>query len=569
MGLVSLLLVHCLSKAKNPSLFLLNKNRKNGTIGMIEVCEMEEKEEVVSEETKVIDNLEDISSEEVIPEQPEEEVSEPPEDVSEQLEEEVSKETEEVVEDVPKKKKSKKWIIIIGIVLFLFILLAVFLLFFFVIRPKDQKSETKVMSDEEIIKDYGKQLEKVIADYKKEEGALLEYEEANTVLGYPYNIKCSVHEIYLDATIYLNKCKIDQRKVTFSYGKKQEEKEEEDNSEEASSDLEEVSVYVSKSTGKAILDEPKNQSDYQEYKIHLEKGFTNIELLSETSDFVVYSIRNNNDVEIKIHNYKKDQKAFLDEKYVVTIPIRYEGKYDDEYAVVAIRETHSSNGHEYYTDSYGINNLKTGEEAVPCIYNRITSSYGTAFFYRAAGDGYIDVVKEGKHGILNYRTNEFSVPLKYETLQQSDTYLYGKEKYGDTYYKVFDAKGNYYLEDQQVAEILSGGYAIVEDSIETSSEDETKPQQTTAPNPSPLNRNVVLRLVTIEGEELYNFGNRFISHYYNHAKVIRNSIVFQIEYVDAPNHSQCVHLEYSISAKKGYVDPVNRCEYNVELLHES
>ena len=141
----------------------------------------------------------------------------------ETLEKENIKE-EEVKEESknPKKNKTKLIIIISIIILLLISLIGLFLLF----NKKDKQEEPVVVDYEKVLNEYGDALKSTLKEYLKEKNEEPSIEEINKLLDYKkHEIKCEEEELYSDSKVYLNKCVIDNKKVKYTYGEKQEIKE--------------------------------------------------------------------------------------------------------------------------------------------------------------------------------------------------------------------------------------------------------------------------------------------------------------------------------------------------------
>ena len=122
------------------------------------------------------------------------------------------------------KPKSKKIIIIIFCIIFLLILICITTFFI----SKDLKKEEIIekIDYETIINTYGKRTEKEVKKYINENSAIPIWEDINEKVNYnAYKVVCETHDIYEDGSIYLNNCKVDNKKVNYYYGiLKEEEK---------------------------------------------------------------------------------------------------------------------------------------------------------------------------------------------------------------------------------------------------------------------------------------------------------------------------------------------------------
>ena len=117
----------------------------------------------------------------------------------------------------PKKNNKKKIIIIISSIVVLIIIIALIILF----TNKKEKVEEIKIDYEKVLNTYGKKIEKEIKDAEE----IPTYEELINKIEYEYKVECKVHEIYESRKVYLDKCIIDNKKIKYSYGHKEEEKE--------------------------------------------------------------------------------------------------------------------------------------------------------------------------------------------------------------------------------------------------------------------------------------------------------------------------------------------------------
>ncbi len=164
-----------------------------------------------------------------------EELDEINKNVSESLNEEVVQEKDTEVEDDTSslidntKKRNKKLIIILAIIISL-IVIALIIIFLVLARNKkelDEPTINEVIDYEKILNDYGTNIEKTIEDYMSKNEDMITWQQLNLLLKYDkHDVVCDVHNIYSDGSIYLNECKIDNKKIKYSYGTlKEEEKE--------------------------------------------------------------------------------------------------------------------------------------------------------------------------------------------------------------------------------------------------------------------------------------------------------------------------------------------------------
>ena len=173
------------------------------------------------EQTKELDNLNELIAEENIIENKEVETSnETREDrLKNVLDQDTQKETREerLKENIKQKKKNKKivFVCIVVIIVILITVISILLL--------KSKSKEEVIDYEKVINEYGKSLELEVIAYVKEKDESPSWEYINSLVKTDkYKINCSTHEIYSDG-IYLDNCKVNNVKVEYTYGNKKEE----------------------------------------------------------------------------------------------------------------------------------------------------------------------------------------------------------------------------------------------------------------------------------------------------------------------------------------------------------
>ena len=189
---------------------------------------VEELEELINEnkklneleQTKELTDLTNLVEQEL----ENEEIITPEEDVKQEISEEktveVSKE-EPTLENKPSKKKNKKLIIIISIivgVLIIGIIITCLLL------NGNNKEQEEVIDYKKVLNDYGDYTKKIVNDYIKEHDETPTWQQIIDLIKFKkYEVTCNTHDIYKDGSIYLNNCKINNKTIKFTYGKKQEE----------------------------------------------------------------------------------------------------------------------------------------------------------------------------------------------------------------------------------------------------------------------------------------------------------------------------------------------------------
>ena len=454
------------------------------------------KEGVVEENTKKIDNVSEIVEEPIQEKRDDNSFIEP-----------------------PRKNKLIPILIICGVVIIILVLVLIVLL-----NPKTNNSSSdseKVLTKNEqkkVINGYGDALKGVIAVYYERQNVLLEYDDAIKLIDYKYDVLCKTHEIYEDGSIYLNKCSIDNKSTTYSYGKKQEEKEEAKISEDA------IKVYVSKKNSKATLEEPKDIEDYELYTFEIDGAYSDLTLLSESSDYIFYT---DGDYNVHMLNYKKNTKVMDNLSYQAVLPIKVGSIYDTKYIAIKMN------------DKWGIYNITNNERVVSHKYDSVTpvlymGTSGPALYVNTLDDGIIAVANYGdennpsSYGVVNYKTGKELIKQEYKSMLQSGSYLWVTDYYGDGH--IFDYNGVEYLDGKfdKVYWIVDGKYILVNDKDE-------------------------IKIVSIKGKEIYSYGKVKVGNI-NYGLTYNNGALFQFDNPLADQNDYntgCIEVIYDASTKTG------------------
>ena len=488
-------------------------------------------DDIDDENTKRIDNINEIEDTD---DKEEYEVEEESEDKEEDEVEEESEDKEDsnstVEEKIEKneeakdtKKKNNKTIIWVLVCLIIILLIVLILLIPSPKKEKEEVKEKKELSSSEqkkIITGYGDALKGIIAVYYDKQNVLLEYNDAVKLVNYDYKVKCDEHEIYDDGEIYLNKCSIDGKKISYSYGKKQEK-------EELVVTDKDIFVYVSKTSGIATLNKPNNVKDYDSYKFQIDGAYNDLTLLdSANSDYVFYADENYN---IHMLNFKTGKKVLDPLNYSSILPIYYNGNYDGSYIAVLIN------------NKWGIYNINTRERVVGHYYDSVSLTLsmgisGPAMRVDCLDSGVIAVANYGHNGensefgVINYRDNTEIIPVEYKQMLKSGNYLWVVDQYDEGH--IFDNEGEEYLADKydKVYGIVNGKYILVNDGTN-------------------------VKMVTIKGKELYDYGELELNNA-NFALTHKDGALFQFDNPNKDsndNNTDCLEVIYDNSSKTGEV----------------
>lgn len=441
-------------------------------------------------DTKKIDNIKDIPVEEPVVE---EEITKQIDTVEVPKEEvQVEETTTEGVKEEEKQednKKSNKTLqyALIGFIIFLIIVLICFI--FLNKKPTSKKEVEKELTEKEqakIINNYGTAIKGVIDLYKQIKEIDLEYDEATELVYFDYDVLCKEHEIYEDGTLYLNDCSIDGVKTKASYGKKQEKK-------EVIIPEGAIKIYVPKNSGVATFDEPKDGTEYDVYGLEIKDAYKDLEFLdAKNSDYVRYAVEEGYSFIGHIVNYKTGKKAAENISYDTILAIQIgEKQYDLKYAVIGKRKSN-----EQYGYSYGFVNILDGTQVVSPQYDyvghRIYSNTRCDYCFNALEEGkmlYTNTYNDNNTGgIINYTNGEYVIPQGVcYTLTISGSYLMCRDRQDNIF--IYDYKGRKLFENafDKLYWLVDGKYLLVKDGK-------------------------YVKLVDINGKELYNFGEYNLNH---------------------------------------------------------
>lgn len=124
-------------------------------------------------------------------------------------------------EKTPKNNKKKLIIIISSVVALLIIIIVVTLL---LLNKNNSKEKEVVIDYEKVINEYGNSTKRVVSNYLKDNEEVPTWQKVSELINYKkYEVVCDTHNIYSDGNIYLSSCKVDGKKVKYTYGTIQEE----------------------------------------------------------------------------------------------------------------------------------------------------------------------------------------------------------------------------------------------------------------------------------------------------------------------------------------------------------
>ena len=346
----------------------------------------------------------------------------------------------------------------------------------------------------------------MIAVYYDKQKVLLEYKDVVKLVDFDYDVVCSEHEIYDDGSVYLNKCEIDKIATKYSYGEKKEVK------EEVLKDGD-VVVYVGVESNRNTFKEPSDK--YNKYTFHIDGKYSDLTLLSEYgSEYVFYM-----DEKSIVHmiNFKTGKKVLDPLTYDSVLPISVNGHYDTSYVAVSINE------------KWGIYNITTRERVVPHKYQMIAPLLsmgisGPQLYVETLENENIAVYDDGYFGIINYQTGKEVIPVKYNTMLRSGSYLWAVDNNKG---HILDFSNNEYLNDKydEVYGIVDGKFVLVKN-------------------------NGKVQMIKIDGKILYDYGklefgplNYFLSY---------NGALFSFHKTDdVDDYDNCFEITYNSDTKEG------------------
>ncbi len=465
---------------------------------------IEEEETEEETDTKQFD-MDNYDEEEVEEEDTKEieEVHETREERLEKKEEELKEIEEEKKEEKPKKKK-KKWPFIVGgiILLLIIILVVVFLLLNGTKKGIDTDTEKKLTKKEqkEIIKGYGEAVEGIIGVYYTNQHVLLEFSDVEKLVKYDHKVKCSVHEVYQDGKIYLNKCKIDGKSTKYSYGEEQKEPE---FNEETS-----FKVYVDEENNKASLEKIEGA---KEYIVNAGGKFSEPTLLDKKGA-LTYVVWFDEQYNTHMADYTQGKEVLTNISYTSINPIKTNSGYT-KYAAVQIGS------------KYAIYNYVTGDKITSTIYDSIRSYFGMgvsgpSIDIPTLGDTYNIIAMRNDLNTVIDCTNGRSIIKDYVFLRVSGDYIVASASYEDNNRDIYDFDGKQYFVNKYdvIYDIVEGKYMLV-------------------------NKDNHILLVGTNGSILHDFGEDKGMGAYNFGLKYNDGVLFQI--AKDENSGDCFELIYS------------------------
>lgn len=131
----------------------------------------------------------------------------------------------EIDDDFKDVKDNKLLTLIVVLLTLIFIVVVGFIAYKIITDRKTEKAETKEVIDyEKIINSYGEIVSKEAKKYIETKEEVPTWQALSELLEYKdYEVVCQVHNIYIDGSVYLKHCKVNNKTVKYTYGKEQED----------------------------------------------------------------------------------------------------------------------------------------------------------------------------------------------------------------------------------------------------------------------------------------------------------------------------------------------------------
>ncbi len=390
---------------------------------------------------------------------------------------------EERNQDKNNKNQKKLLIIIISAIVFLIIVILVIVI---LNLNSKKKNDTFEIDYNNVINEYGKEIEKVVKKYKDKQSKIPTWNDIKDDINYDkYLVVCSTHDIYEDASIYLANCKVNEEKTNYTYGNKQEEKEEKV----------QLTIYKSDNTfntenGEKIGTITCKNEDCKSLKI-----FDDYIITTEKDENYIYNYKNGNFI---YGPFKLEETMNIDNKlYGLLINVDGTNKI---YSLVSNKLLKEVSG-----------TLETGKSNE----NNLLYKYGYALF-----------ALENKYNFVNLKTGNVSYfvdATSIDILCETSNLLYFIYQDMENKYKVINSNGKnlfdeaysiFKIENDNFVFLDSDKFAIYDKNLtlKTNSKSLDKVLQVTDNYIAALNKKN-LEILDMEGKVLVKFTDEFKSDY--------------------------------------------------------
>ncbi|MDO4963752.1 MAG: hypothetical protein Q4E75_06645 [bacterium] len=334
------------------------------------------------------------------------------EEVLQEDEKKLTSESEESGFEDLKPKKGKKKIVIIIILICLVLVIGI-LSFVFLFNKKDKKIEEEKIDYEVVINEYGKSLENILKTYLKDNNnSLPSFDVVSANSNYKkHDVVCSIHNLYNDGSVYLDKCLVDGKKVNYSYGVLKEEQK----------DKIKIEIY-------------KNQDEYSSSNTGSKVG----EVICITDNckyikaFDKYVILNENN-SYYLYNYLTDELVFgpfnVDSRYT---NYEYALSYNNVLYGIYHNDGNTNNIYSLLT-SKNFKGLKGSLTVEEFLYNpKVLYKYG-----------YVVLKNGSSNNFVNLKTGNVSYTIEGEISNfiEDEKVVYILNSVGNNKYRIYNSNG--------------------------------------------------------------------------------------------------------------------------------
>lgn len=453
------------------------------------------------------------------------------EDKSETKEEIIIQEDNDFIETEKKEKKknNKKIIILISIISLVLLIGVIVLIVLLGNNKKDSEVEEKKTDYEKVLKTYGVSISKIVKQYLKENEEVPTWEYVIENLDFKdYEVSCNNHFIYKDGNIYLSECKIDNKKVKYTYGIEQEVKGMEIKIYEQ--DGEYLEHTPSCGTGLNVVGSVTCKTDscqfYQAYNKYV--------IIKETEEYYLYDYTNNT---------LKFGPFIFNSEYGVLV-------YNNELYGVFYKEDNKNN-------IYSVNSNKIIKDVKGSLLES-TMNYDPAIMYKY---NYVILVNNGKNNFINLKTGNISYTIEenINTFIENNNIVYiisYKENYNK--FKIYNSNGKALFEGKEYNNflILPNGFLVsTKNTFKTYGSNLTL--ETTSKKYDEILavyedliigvKDSNLFIVDLKDKELAKFDNAFSSEFiFDKSLIIKDNtgIYIILENKNLPSNSQGKYIEY-------------------------
>lgn len=497
-----------------------------------EISELNEEEELEeNQDTKKFEAIpEDIAKEEEKTEEIEEETIE--EQQSKAVEDSTEEREEEVNEEgIEEKENSSNNAILLIAGLLLIIILLVLLLLLGLSKNKDKNVDDTKNEEKSMLQKYGDSITGVLSIYREKRGINLTYEEAQKLIYFDYTVDCAIHEIYDDGSVYLDECVVNGKEGNYSYGTKQIKK------EKTIGTSENVTIYVSKSTGIATFEVPSNQKNYDVYSLNIKEEYYTIDFLdAKKSDYVVYDT-SAYDYTYRNHivNYKTGEEILSGYADSV-VPI---ATHDNSHTTYNTRYVVFSKTKDEYHDTWGFYDILKKRIIVEPQFSFPCFSCTCGPILEINNLNHTEVVAtkfvDGNYyyGVIDYTTGRIPIPFNFIGIQFSGDYLILTDSSNNLH--IYDTLGKEYLKGEydRIYGMVDGKYILVQD-------------------------NDNMKMIDLNKKLLYNYGKYSFAHANYYIKSGEEAIFqftnSQLEHdFDYDTASSCLEFIYDGQSGKGTI----------------